>query len=354
MSRKKQGARPPRGEKAQPAPPPPLWKRAWSALRGHAKAVILFVGFGGFVTMMQWVRGDEKPFLDALAKAQTKLEDPAATEVARINAAKELLQLPGDPDQARRVADVLQVFLEAHTRPASPADPGAHLSCRDAAGSAPPYISHTLLALGIVKEKAGDGDPIQLPRAELRGVQADSARLDGASLRGACLVGARLNGARLAGADLTGAIMDGALLEGATLDSVRLEDASLVSAGLNEARLVHARLTRSDLRHASLVNADLTLALLAGAALDSADVSGASLACAYLRGVHLHGVSNWVEVRDFDGAYLFEAEGIPDAMLQFATRRGAIASELTQREWQKKRHECEVRTKPAGGPPVRR
>ncbi|HEX2091780.1 MAG TPA: pentapeptide repeat-containing protein [Longimicrobiaceae bacterium] len=309
-----------------------------------------FIGFSGFLAIYQLVRGNEKTFNDALTEARGRLLNSGASDASRNTAAEDLRRLPGSPEQAQRVAAVLQAFLQEHTRPAATPDSAAHRPCRNTGYVTPTYVSRALVVFGSVMRQVEGGGGIRLPDADLQGVEADTAGLEGASFPGACLRGASLNGVRMSGADLTGAVVDSASLRGSVLVGASLPDASLVGTGLDGARLAGARLTRADLTGASLVGADLTLALLAGATLDGADLSGASLACAYLEAVQLHDIQHWDEIRDFDGAYLFQAEGLPDGLRRLAVSRGAIETELSQEAWQERRSVCERRKRAAAAP----
>lgn len=96
-------------------------------------------------------------------------------------------------------------------------------------------------------------------RAELRGVNLNSANLYGADLRSAYLTGANLYNADLRSADLKRADMTGADLTGANLSS--------------------ANLTGANLSGAYLVNADLTWAVLTCADLSVAKLKGAKFNC---------------------------------------------------------------------------
>lgn len=314
----------PRQEETPPPPterPDSLGARAMRWLRRE----LATVGIGTVFTVAAFLLTDylwprEERFRERLAAERAILEDPEASEDARINAARELARLPGDDSQAAVVVEFLRVFVEGRTRPG----PGAEEPCGSAAGGAVPrYVSHALVAWGEVAREVGGGARIRLPGADLRGVEAADASLRGADLSDACLAGARLDGADLSGATLRDAVLQGA----------SLVEADLAGARLNGACLARADLTGADLRGAHLTGVDLSLALVAGASLAGADLANATLAGAYLAGTELRGVEHWEEVGDFDTAYLGEAAGMPEGLARLAGAGGAVVDRLAQREW---------------------
>lgn len=123
---------------------------------------------------------------------------------------------------------------------------------------------------------------VRLRHAQLEGALLVGADLRGADLRGACLRGAHISGADVRGAHAAFADLRGAALLTANLDGAFLDGANLREAVLDSATLRGASLVRSDLRWARLVGCSL-----ARACLDEASFEGANLACADLSAAHL-------------------------------------------------------------------
>lgn len=96
-------------------------------------------------------------------------------------------------------------------------------------------------------------------------------------LEGVELPGAQLSGVELASVEMDGAKLAGADLTGADLMRVVLRGADLAGAGLEGADLREANLGGSELKGATLARADLRYAILTGAGLSGADLSGANL-----------------------------------------------------------------------------
>ena len=90
--------------------------------------------------------------------------------------------------------------------------------------------------------RAGVSVPIDLPGAELSGLDLPGADLTGANLRGADLSAAVLAGAHLSGADLRDAILVGVNFAGADLTDADLRGADIAGAQVDDAVLAHARL----------------------------------------------------------------------------------------------------------------
>lgn len=112
----------------------------------------------------------------------------------------------------------------------------------------------------------------------LRRIAASGAvQLPGADLSGLNLSGLTLAGADLSYADLSGANLCNAQLQGACLWSARARGAQFRHANLCGASLGLAVLVGADMRDAQMDRADLT-----GAQLDGADLTGSDLRGAWL------------------------------------------------------------------------
>jgi uncharacterized protein YjbI with pentapeptide repeats len=124
-----------------------------------------------------------------------------------------------------------------------------------------------------------DTDPINLVRADLRGV---SER--GIDLSNAILPGTDLTRASLPRANLSGANLNKAKLAGAQLTVAQLTKARLAGADLSNTNLHYADLRGADLTQANLSGANLHGANLRDAVLSKADLTDADLVYADLRG----------------------------------------------------------------------
>ncbi|NEQ45588.1 MAG: pentapeptide repeat-containing protein [Leptolyngbya sp. SIOISBB] len=95
---------------------------------------------------------------------------------------------------------------------------------------------------------------IDLPWADLQGIDLSDTNLSRAYLSGANLSRAKLSDANLSRAKLYEADLSGAKLSGANLSRAKLSDANLSRANLYEADLSGAKLSRANLSRAYLTN----------------------------------------------------------------------------------------------------
>ena len=96
-----------------------------------------------------------------------------------------------------------------------------------------------------------------------------------------------------------------------------LEGVNLRGANFKSTTLKNAYLKDADLRDANLQDTDMTEAYLSGARLEGAD----------LRDADLTDVSNFREVKDFNGTKLWGVIGLSQDDLEYARSKGAIISE---------------------------
>lgn len=132
---------------------------------------------------------------------------------------------------------------------------------------------------------------------------------------------------------LDSADLDGASFVDATLSHARLTGAHGVSALFVRAKLVGADFEDARLQKAQFRLADMRCARLLNAHLDSAEFSDAAVPWAYFGGARLPHVRHWIEVKNFEGAYLFEADLLSPNLLQHAGDRGAYVKPLGSAEW---------------------
>lgn len=160
-----------------------------------------------------------------------------------------------------------------------------------------PYGGRTRITETLLK--AQSDKPPSLAGADMRALRLDRQRLDeqniiGVDLRGASTIEsavsfqrALLNKADLRGVDLQSAKMRSVDLSDADLRAANLSEADLREAQLNRAVLRTARLCKARLHTASLIDASLAGADLSHAELIGADLTRADLIYAQLRGANL-------------------------------------------------------------------
>lgn len=100
----------------------------------------------------------------------------------------------------------------------------------------------SIIQLAQEARREGKKAPIDLPDADLSGLQLPAGDLVGANLEGADLTGAILAGAFLKRANLKNAILVGASLDGADFTDADLRGADLAGARIDDAVLANARL----------------------------------------------------------------------------------------------------------------
>lgn len=152
---------------------------------------------------------------------------------------------------------------------------------------------------------ASPGNPVDLSRRKLNGLD-----LRGIDFSGAILRAARMNGVNLAGAMLDGAVLSQAWMLGADLSGASLKEAVMFQTQLGKANLAGADLTRARAA-ADFTKADLTGAKFIEADL-SADMKNQSMGL--MRGVLTNAEADGA---DFTGANMMRAE------LEFASLKGA-------------------------------
>jgi uncharacterized protein YjbI with pentapeptide repeats len=161
---------------------------------------------------------------------------------------------------------------------------------------------------------------INLPKADLRGIDLSYAVLRGANLKGAklrlaTLIHADLRNADLSEADLSDATMKYAKLNHANLYATNLERADLQEAELKKTHLHEANLANAYLLNVDLYEADLSRADLSGANLSGTNLTSATLHQTNLTRANLCSTSLWrvdmseahLEQASLNYAYLEEA-----------------------------------------------
>ncbi len=128
----------------------------------------------------------------------------------------------------------------------------------------------------------GSLNNIKLHKANLPGVELDSASFENTDLREANFLNAKLWSA-----NLRWAALQEANLTDADLSFSEMSNAGLTNAILIGARIRLADLTHTDMRQVELQNADLGDSLLQGADLRDADLRGTNLKAANLQGAIL-------------------------------------------------------------------
>ena len=189
--------------------------------------------------------------------------------------------------------------------------------------------------------RGGSKGILNLPMADLMGIQLKDANLKGANLGGANLKKADLSGANLSGANLSKANLNKADLSNANLSGSNLSNADLSEAKLFDADLKGTDISNANLHFSSLGAIDFrcwSANMVKSCKLDSIwaghcnmsgmNLSGINLSSAYLYHANLNGINlsnsnlEWAKLYDVD---LCNAN-LHNANLQYASLRGANLS----------------------------
>ena len=189
--------------------------------------------------------------------------------------------------------------------------------------------------------RGGSKGILELPMADLKGIQLKDANLKGANLSGANLKKADLSGANLSGANLSKANLEkadlsktnfsGSNLSNANLSDTNMLGADLKNADISNANFCDARTEKIDFRKWStdiIKSCKLAGAHLSGSNLSGMNLSGIHLYGTYLGGANLNGVN--LSSSNLERATLYNADlcnaNLHNANLQRARLQGANLS----------------------------
>jgi len=155
-----------------------------------------------------------------------------------------------------------------------------------------PAEKFTLKELLMLVNNVPTGRKLQLPSADMRGLNLDGISLQGANIKFAKLDRATLQYANLQEIMGQNASFNNADLQNSDLSLAQLPCCHLQHARLNNANLQGANLAGADMTNCDLQGANLQGANLQGAILQGANVQYTNLLGAKLHGASLHGITN--------------------------------------------------------------